>query len=138
MDKYTEKERAEKRKNNREYAETYLSHDRLIDYYCDYQQLKEDTEFYKETKQHLRASIFFTFVSAYIASCFLLSILNKELSLFGIYFQALLSAAIAFCISSILKLPFANSSFFLGKEKIPAVFYIILLVLIPFVIRIIF
>ena len=47
MDKYTEKERAEKRKNNREYAETYLSHDRLIDYYCDYQQLKEDTEFYK-------------------------------------------------------------------------------------------
>lgn len=138
MSNYTDREKTEKREYNREYAEKYLSHDHLIDYYCDYQQLKEDTEFYKENKSHLKASIFFIFVSAYIASCFLLNILNREISLLGMYFQGLLSAAMASFISSILKAPFANSKFFLGKEELPVAFYIILLVLIPLVIRIIF
>lgn len=133
MSNYTEN--AEKRELNREYAEKNLSYDRLVDYYCDYQQLKEDTEFYKENKKHLKLSIFFTFVSAYIASCFLIHILNDEITVLGLYFQSLLMATISFIISAILKLPLASSKDFFGKENVTIIVYVFLLILIPILVR---
>lgn len=131
-------ERAQKQEFNREYAEEHLSRERLIDYYCDYQQLKEDTEFHEEIKKNLRASIFFMFVSAYIASCVLYCILDKSITIVEMCFLSLLNAAIAFFFSIILKAPFANSKFILGKEKPPFWVYVVLLVLIPVAVRLIF
>lgn len=138
MSNYTDSEKEMHREIDEEYAIKYLDYNKLVKEYCDYQALKRETEFYKEDRIRFRANIFFSFISAYMASCLCLNMLDKTISLFALYCQSLAFAGIACFIISAIKTFIVNEHAQFKKKDVPLFIYIILLVLIPLVISLIF
>ena len=132
MSKYADKEKSSNREINRDYATT-LSYERLVEYYCDYQELKEETEFYKENRAMLKSDLFFAPLFCLATACICFSSLKHEISFFQYILQALLPAFTACASLSIIK--WLIGSFLpLSKNKtIPVTVYPVIAIAIPII-----
>ena len=108
-----------------------LPRDLLEDYYIDYQKLKEETEGYKEHLITSRCTTYFIPLYSFLASCIAIAQIYKDISLVALCLTAIIPAAISVFILSVIKHFIEYEYAHYKKSYVPALFYIILAILIP-------
>ena len=115
-----------------------VSRETLIKTYCDYEKLKAKTEFFDAYRIIIRANTWFSFLTSYLTACLCLSVLDKNISIFGMMWRSLIPAAIAcFFMACIKTFVFSEYAYSKGKD-VPFVFFIVLLFLIPIAVYLVF
>lgn len=133
MSNYTDSDKEMHREMDKEYAIKYLDYNKLVEEYCNYQELKRETEFYSRNKTALRSGFIFTPLTCFAASCLCLNFYKNGFSLLQFIFYTLIPALTACCSIGIIKWIILSFLPDFNKKQVPFFIYVFIAIAIPII-----